>query len=146
MQFLKPENIHELKRPGIHHMLQSSPLTSPLIFGMLSAEPLQWGTYSCRGVNLQTCSRTAVASGHLCRQKSVASVAEHYHGQEATRGHKVMDGSRQAANLKMQRWGKEIQAAEFAKCHSKEWRQLLCEQCEAFGSALGHHETTLQKA
>lgn len=50
-------------------------------------------------MNLQTCSRTAVASGQLCRQKSVASVTEHYHGQEATRGHKVMDGSRQAANL-----------------------------------------------
>lgn len=56
-------------------------------------------TFSCGGVNLQILSRTAAASVHLCRQKSVASVAEHYHEQEATRGHKVVDGSRQAANL-----------------------------------------------
>lgn len=48
---------------------------------------------------MQTCSRTAVASGHQCRQKSVASVTEAYHEQEATCGHKVEDGSRQAANL-----------------------------------------------
>lgn len=48
---------------------------------------------------MQACSRTAAASGHLCRQKSVASVTEDYHEQEAARGHKVVDGSRQAANL-----------------------------------------------
>lgn len=81
-------------------MLQSSPLTSPSIFGILcSAEPCRREAFSCRDVDLQTCSRTAVASGHLCRQKCVTGVTEHHHGQEATGGHKVVDGSRQAANV-----------------------------------------------
>lgn len=45
----------------------------------------------------------------------------------------------------MQRWGKETQAAKFAECHCEVWRQLLCEQCGALGSALAKMKPLCRK-